>query len=166
MKRAEATPHEVDRVIHERCIYPAHAARTESPEFKASKAQLRKDGHYKCFICGATEDLQCHHFACEWALWNDADPAKVLALCEKLDPYGYAAKMKGKPLTTPDDIRNQLVLCGKHHVGVGTGIHEMTFPIWIAQKISKPNKDPVPQLAKPASVTFDPEKYWPGINQL
>lgn len=38
-----------------------------------------------------------------------------------------------KPIIdTPDDIRNPVVLCRKHHRLKLTGIHTISFPIWLA----------------------------------
>jgi hypothetical protein len=52
--------------------------------------------------------------------------------------------MRNLPLTTVDDVRNMMVLCQKHHTGKEHGIHEITFPIWISQKIAKAGMNPVP----------------------
>jgi hypothetical protein len=53
-------------------------------------------------------------------------------------------------MTSPDDVRNMLVLCQEHHTGVdhensGTGIHQITFPVWLIQKLAKTGIDAVPQ---------------------
>ncbi|MNJ00716.1 hypothetical protein D3C73_1601280 [compost metagenome] len=43
-----------------------------------------------------------------------------------------------------------MVLCQEHHTGgvssdgVANGIHNMSFPTWISQKIAVDGKDPVP----------------------
>lgn len=137
--------HETVRHLTEIVITPDHVNRTESEEFKEAKKQLKKDGHYKCWICGTTEDLQVHHFGCEWSLSNDCDFDKLKSLLMMLDPYGYSKEMVDKPITSPDDIRNQLVLCQKHHTHPENGIHEITFPVWISQKYCKDGEDPVPQ---------------------
>lgn len=132
--------HEIEEII----IYPEHAKRKESEEFKQSKRRLKKEGHYECWICGCTTNLQCHHFGCEWALWNDCDPKKLQEFLLLFDIYGYSKLMKDEPITSPDDIRNQMVLCEQHHVKKITGIHECTFSIWQSQKWFS-GYDPVPE---------------------
>ena len=116
---------------------------TESPEFKKTKERLKEDGHFTCWICGATEKLQVHHFGVEYALNNDCDFDKLKEFLELFDIYGYSKLLKDKPITTADDIRNMMVLCPEHHIERATGIHETTFPIWQAQKWFK-QYDPVP----------------------
>ncbi|UOF90748.1 hypothetical protein LSG31_00250 [Fodinisporobacter ferrooxydans] len=71
---------------------------------------------------------------------------------ETFDVYGYGRLLKNQPITSVDDIRNMMVLCQEHHTGVdhenggsGTGIHELTFPVWLIQKLAKRGVDAVPQ---------------------
>lgn len=144
--------HETIRHLVEVVITPEHAERTESAEFRHAKERLKADGHYKCWLCEATENLQVHHFGAEWSLENITDFAKLKAFCEEWDPYGYGRLLKNQPMTTVDDVRNMLVLCQEHHTGVdhadgnsGTGIHSLSFPVWIIQKLAKQGEDPVPQ---------------------
>lgn len=148
------------RTLHEVVITPDHVERTESPEFRKSKERLRDDGHFKCRACGATENLQVHHFVIEWSLANIADWNKVKSFCEEWDPYGYGRLLKNQPMTSADDIRNMLVLCQAHHTGVdhenggsGTGIHEMSFPVWVVQLLARDGADPVPQPGQTAQQT-------------
>lgn len=143
--------HIMKRTITETVIDPSHVDRTESPEFRHSKARLKEDGHFKCYICGSTEDLQVHHMA-EWMFANDIDFEKLKAFVEEWDIYGYGWLLRNQPLTSVDDIRCLIVLDQKHHTGVdhadgnsGTGIHNMTFPAWIMQKLAKESCNPVPQ---------------------
>ena len=69
-----------------------------------------------------------------------ADWGQVKAFVEEWDLYGYGRRLRNQPMESPDDGRNWLVLCERHPVGVdhedggsGTGIHELTFPIWVVQ---------------------------------
>ncbi len=133
-------------------ITPEHADRTESAEFRQAKARLKADGHFKCWVCGTTEDLQVHHFGLEWSLENIADFDKLKQFVEEWDPYGYGRLLRNQPITSADDVRNMLVLCQAHHTGVdhedgnsGTGIHDLTFPVFVIQKLAKTGEDPVPQ---------------------
>ncbi len=142
--------HVMTRTLHEVVITPDHVERTESAEFRKSKQRFKEDGHYYCRICGTTENLQVHHFAIEWSLANDADWDKVKTFVEEWNPYGYGRLLRNVPITSADDIRNMLVLCQSHHTGVdhtdggsGTGIHDITFPAWIAQALC--NSSVLPQ---------------------
>lgn len=144
--------HEMKRTITEIVIDPSHVDRTESSEFRHSKERLKADGHFKCWVCEATANLQVHHFGCEWSLQNVCDFEKLKVFCEEWDPYGYGKLLRNKPIFSADDVRNMLVLCQSHHTGVdhadggsGTGIHSLTFPAWLVQKLAKEGKDPVPQ---------------------
>lgn len=143
-------PHQVKRTLTEIVVVHDHDERKESAEFRKTKARLKKDGHYRCWVCGSTEDLQAHHFGCEWSLQDQCDFEKLKAFCEEWDPYGYGRLLRNQPITSVDDIRNVLMLCREHHLsgdidGVANGIHDITFPIWISQKLAKEGEDPVPE---------------------
>lgn len=150
--------HEGTRIIHESVIVPSHEERTESNEFHKSKNRLREDGHFHCWICGTEEKLEVHHFIAEWSLADYVDFKKMKDFCEnEWDPYGYGRLLKNTPINSVDDIRNMLVLCEQHHVGVnddnyktGTGIHSLSFPIFIIQKVCKEGCNPVPQRGQKA----------------
>lgn len=141
----EINEHKTIRHLTEEVITPEHVKRTESEEFRKNKERLKDDGHFKCYICGSTENLQVHHFGCEWSLENDCDFEKLKAFLEEWDPYGYGKLLKNKPITSVDDIRNLLVLCEYHHIHPIDGIHETTFPVWIIQKLAKQGTEPVPE---------------------
>src|SRR5579875_3061209 len=149
---SEVKEHVTTRTLREVVITPDHVRRTESAEFRETKKRLKADGHYQCWVCGTTENLQVHHFGIEWSLANIADWDKVKAFVEEWDPYGYGRLLRNKPMCSADDIRNMLVLCQAHHTGVdhetggsGTGIHEMSFPIWLVQKLARLGANVVPQ---------------------
>ena len=144
--------HAQKRTLHEVVITPDHANRTESAEFRASKERLKADGHHRCYVCGTGENIQIHHHAVEWSLSAVADWDKVKAYCEEFDPLGYGRLLRNQPMTSADDIRNMLPLCQEHHTGVdhedndsGTGIHSLTYPVWLIQKLARAGADPVPQ---------------------
>ena len=149
---ADVKEHAMQRTLREIVIVPDHVHRTESAEFRRSKERLKADGHYRCWVCGTTENLQVHHFAMEWSLANVADWSQTKTFVEEWDPYGYGRLLRSQPVTSADDVRNMLVLCQDHHTGVdhedgggGTGIHQITFPVWLIQKLAKPGADAVPQ---------------------
>lgn len=159
--------HIMTRHLTEVVVTPEHANRTESAEFRRAKARLKADGHYHCWVCGATKNLQVHHYGLEWSLANLGDFAKLKEFCEEWDPYGYGRLLKNKPITSADDIRNMLVLCQEHHTGVdhadgnsGTGIHSLTFPVFIIQKLAKQGKHLIPHDGeKPQQVLKEMESY-------
>lgn len=158
---SDVAEHIQRRTLHEVVITPDHAKRTESAEFRASKERLKADGHYRCWVCGTTENLQVHHFGIEWSLAGVADWAKAKEFVEEWDPYGYGRLLRNQPMTSADDVRNLLVLCQAHHTGVdhadhdsGTGIHSLTFPVWLIQKLARAGADPVPQAGEPVTKTW------------
>ncbi|MBP2635066.1 MAG: hypothetical protein H6Q72_973 [Firmicutes bacterium] len=121
-------------------VIAAHDDRSENVSlFHKSKKQLEEDGHITCFICGTSEDIETHHYGCEKADENNCDfeELKAYLLCN--DVYGYSHKMIDIPLTSVDDIRNQMQLCTVHHRGKCTGAHCTTHGTWIMQKIGKAN---------------------------
>jgi len=141
--------HEQHESFHEDILYPEHVQRTESSEFRANKHLLVHQLDLGCWICGSKQDREVHHFASEWSLWDSLDPALVLDTVLHIDPYGYAAKDPSTPMSSPDDIRNLMVLCEKHHRHPYFGVHTITMPIWIAQRSVKPGvavtEDPTAQ---------------------
>lgn len=146
------------RVLKDFAVDPDHNDRTESPQFIDAKERLVKDGHHKCYICGTTESIQVHHRAGEYMFNNVVDYNLLKNFCEEWDIYGYGKLLKNKPITTVDDVRNQMCLCQAHHTGVdhedgggGTGIHSLTFNSWIMQKLCLPGANPIPQKGE----TFD-----------
>lgn len=153
--------HLEQRTLHDFVIDPDHDQRTESPDFRKSKKRLKEDGHFKCYICGSDKDLQVHHRAGEYMFNNIIDFGLLKEFCEEWDVYGYGKLLKHKPIENVDDIRNMLVLCQPHHTGVdhidgggGTGIHALTFPSWIMQKLALKGAIPVPQVGE----TFEQAK--------
>lgn len=154
--------HIIHRTIHETFVDPDHASRHESEEFRKSKERLKEDGHYKCWVCGTKEHLQCHHFGSEWMFANVVDFNKLKDFVEEWDPYGYGKLLRHRPITTVDDVRNMLYLCQDHHTGVdhaddksAMGIHELPFPEWIMQKLALEGADPIPQAGENVQETMD-----------
>lgn len=142
--------HKTVRHFTETVITPEHIDRTESEEFRQSKERLKQDGHYHCWVCNSTEDLQVHHLGCEWSLQNVCSFEKLKEFLLEWDVYGYSRLLKNKPIESVDDIRNMLVLCREHHLsgdkdGASNGIHNITFPVWVMQKLAKQDENPVPQ---------------------
>lgn len=135
--------HEQVRHLFEVEILPEHARREESEAFHQNRQALLGAGH-GCWVCGTRDDLQAHHIF-EWALWPALDPALVLEVLRDFDPYGLTRADPDTPISDPDDIRNLLLLCKQHHIGRETGIHAITWPVWLGQKAALPGQDPVPR---------------------
>ncbi len=128
--------HEMNRTIVEHIDYPPHEPRTATPEYEHNRHVLLERITQGCWICGTHENLETHHWF-EWALWNDLNPETVRVTLRMLDFYGYAHAAGDAPIKTPDDIRNLVILCAHHHRMKDKGIHDLTFPIWLAQKAAR-----------------------------
>lgn len=104
-------------VIH----YEDHPARTESAEFVAVKREFH-DKHASCWIGNGYCDggVEIHHGWVEYSAASEVDWAKVQA-----DHPGF---------DHVDSKMQMIPLCEKHHRGVGTGIHMVTYPAWQLQK--------------------------------
>ena len=131
-----AHEHEVKRTIHEDIEYPDHEKRTESSEFNRNKRLMVKQLDLPCWICGSKDAREVHHIH-EWSLWAALDQDKVLSSLHAFDPYGYTHTAGDKPIESPDDIRNLVVLCEMHHRGENTGVHDLTMPIFFPQRAVK-----------------------------
>lgn len=143
MTAAHIQPHTLTEFVN----YPDHAERTESPEFGRNKRLLVRQLDLPCWTCGSRDKREVHHLF-EWSLWGALDADKVLDTLHQFDPYGFTRKMGEAPIASPDDVRNLLVLCGEHkqdglvvqgghHRGAGLGMHDLTFPIFVAQRAVK-----------------------------
>ncbi len=134
--------------FEERYWIPEHNKRRQSSQFRRNKKFIRDECGAPCWVCGSKEDLEVHHVF-EWSLWNALNPKKVTNVVNAIEFYDedYVTKAKdptrlrdrikrterSKPIiNTPDDIRNLVVLCREHHRLKYTGIHTLTFPIWLA----------------------------------
>lgn len=116
-------------IIH----YDDHPDRVESTEFRHNKeefhALIQAGKIPACFInngyCEGHTEI--HHYLVEYSAGTEVEWVNVngvLRLIDKTSP----------DLTNPDQRPNLIQLCHKHHMGVGTGIHMISFPAWIMQK--------------------------------
>lgn len=127
---------------------PAHNKRRESSLFRRNKKFIRDECGSPCWVCGSNKQREVHHIF-EWSMWNAMDPRKVTNILNAIEFYDddYTSRAtdveklrakvievsKEKPIIdTPDDIRNLVVICRKHHRLKHTGIHTISFPIWLA----------------------------------
>lgn len=163
--------HVMRRTITDVVIDPSHAQRAETPSFRKAKERLKADGHYACWICGATENLQVHHFLAEYMFKDVVDLAMMKEVAEALDPYGYGRLLRNVPITDPEDIRGFMVLCVAHHVGVdhadgnsGTGIHDTTFNTWLMQKLAKKGFEAVPEAGESGQQVLQEDETPPAVS--
>lgn len=135
--------HIVKKMISEIMYYPEHDKRHETEEYRKSREELVSK--YGCYVCGTKEDLEAHHYGCEYSEWNACSADKLKDFLMTFDVYGYSATLKDKPIESVDDIRNLMVLCSRHHRHKRHGIHAMTFPFWIMQYVKKDSFHLIPK---------------------
>jgi len=145
---ADIVEHFKKGTFEQRYWLPAHDRRRDSALFRRNKKFIRDECGSPCWVCGSKTGLEVHHVF-EWAFWNAMHPKKVTNILNAIEFYDadYLSRAKSsdilkkrlesvasrKPvIDTPDDIRNLVVLCRKHHRLKHTGIHTITFPIWLA----------------------------------
>jgi hypothetical protein len=157
--------HEVERTLSEQVFYPAHDARTESPEYAKAHHHLVVELDLPCLICGVrnstlkdpaqnrhkARDMETHHHIVEWALQNAIDLAKFN---EHVWP-NLKARHPGKydePFTQQSMLDfidhsedNLWVLCDVHHRHSLVGIHAITAPIWGAQNLVRDDFTYIPE---------------------
>jgi hypothetical protein len=114
--------------------YPAHEPRKGDVHyvyFNQARARLKQLGLLKCWICGATEGVELHHNACEFALSQAVDWEKFAA--DHLDWHissdeDFQRMIEGEGALMP--------LCILHHRGI-EGIHTIHMPAWSTLKYLK-----------------------------
>jgi hypothetical protein len=109
------------RTLVELAHYEAHPDRTDSNEFKEIKRKHHTE-HRQCFINNGycKGNLEVHHSVIELSAANGVDWEKV--------------KLDYPNIDHADDDDQMMDLCEKHHRGKFTGIHNMSYNIWILQK--------------------------------
>lgn len=141
--------HETVNRFTEYEVYPPHPKREESDEYRRNHRRLVEEDRRPCFFCGKTLNeareagyaLETHHWF-EYSLWEALDPERVKRDLERLDFYGYGRELADRPIETPDDIRNLVVLCSACHREAGYGIHHATIPfVWARRALRDPKRD-------------------------
>lgn len=117
--------HDQFETLREVIHYEDHDKRTESSEFRAVKKKIHA-AKTPCFINnGYCEgQLEVHHDIIEYSASSEVDWDKV--------------HVDHPEFTDVDSEYQMMVLCKKHHTGVGTGKHRISNPAWILQKYLKP----------------------------
>ena len=129
--------HVQTRTLTETVWYPEHDPRKGTPEYAATHHHLIYELDEACWICGVRRStggsMETHHYWLEWALANSVDEAAIKAF---IDSLGIPNKAGSDPWLRwfLDSEGNMLVLCETHHRGGMQGIHEITYPAWVAQK--------------------------------
>ena len=183
--------HQQKRTITEYVNVPAHLARVETPEFARMRHQLVVVEDRGCLVCGVRQStlhdpahnpcgakyLEAHHRLVEWSLTECIDlakfNAKIVAAFRREGKPGYAEDFDQVAMEqwidhSPDNI---WILCDFHHVGVGTGIHDLTYPVWGVQDlllpgyvltqrpgIPPPPRDPPPRTPATVRIVGQPKK--------
>jgi hypothetical protein len=154
------TAHAVTRRLMETIAYPDHDPRTASAEYTRVHHHLIVELDEPCWICGVRRStlddpalnphgatqLETHHFHLEWALANAADPARVLA-----DFPEMGAADEEHLRAWLDSEGQMLILCDVHHRHGHYGIHSITHPAWVAQRLLRSGYDLVTGPAKGAT---------------
>jgi hypothetical protein len=142
--------HAVTRKLMETTAFPDHDPRKASSEYKKVHYRLVVELDEPCWICGVrnstlsdpdqnvkgSKQMETHHFNVEWAMANGVDPKKVY---------------KDFPdMGVPDDEHfrqwldsegNMLVLCDVCHRHPYYGIHMITYPAWVVQRVLRDGYD-------------------------
>ncbi len=140
---------------------PGHEARTTTALFRHSREALIEREGGRCFISGATAEesghpLEAHHYPIERSMANMIDWERFAADCKKgqWGPHAQAfdwdaffvdaeiTNWHGRrivkvrdPYLFVDDMRvNGMLLSKKFHTEKNAGIHDMPFPLWVAQR--------------------------------
>lgn len=128
---------------------PGHEERTTTPLFLHSKKALIAREGGRCFICGRTAEesghpLEAHHHPVERSMSNMIDWDLFRSECQAgmwgthAEAFDWSKFDPANPYSFVDDMNvNGLLLCKAHHTGKDEGIHDMPYPLWIAQKYGK-----------------------------
>lgn len=113
--------HNEVKQLHELEHYESHPQRTESSEFRQIKKQMHEEG-CKCFVDNGycVGQIEIHHSIIEYSASTEVDWELVKKDFPNFDHV--------------DDKDQMMPLCYKHHQGKYTGIHKISYPIWILQK--------------------------------
>jgi hypothetical protein len=138
--------HEEKETLAVEVNIPGHEERTTTALFTRTRKQLITREGGRCFICGGTVEttghpLEAHHHPVERSLANMVDWALFRSECEAgmwgphAQSFDWSKFDPADPYSFVDDMTvNGLLLCKAHHTGKDEGIHDMPYPLWIAQK--------------------------------
>lgn len=127
-----ANEHELKETLTVDVWYPDHPPRKETDLFRKSRHHVIDVQDTPCWVCGSKEERELHHFHVEWAFSDAADWDHMRELHPDFDWSTFK-----EPKDFVDSEYNMLVLCAKHHRLKDHGIHNLPYPIWVAQKFVK-----------------------------
>lgn len=155
-KEKNIPEHIQKHVIEEYLHYPEHGDRKETFIFKNAKHELEYVDHINCFVCGTSEQRQSHHIIerawankvnldrVAWLLYNHRDYhgycKRDFGSQNELAEYLKSHKTKEEAL---DCLYNQLILCKRHHILDGDGIHNLSTPSFDASLVLEEGFDNV-----------------------
>ena len=128
---------------------PGHEARTTTKLFTESKKKLLGRDGARCWICNRTAEesghpLEAHHWIIERSLANMIDWDLVKTDCEAgiwgkdAQAFDWSKFDEKDPYSFVDDmIPNGKILCKEHHTAPDSGIHDLPYPLWLAQRYGK-----------------------------
>ena len=150
-------------LLEEASYFPQHSKRKGSRAFKDIHHKLVIEEDTPCYICGVTHSvlsdsqkkqdralnphvasqIELHHAVVEWSLANAVDPVKfnqtVRLDLMKNNPDNplYQEEMTQQQILDwvdhgPDNL---MVLCDVHHRHPYYGIHKVSYPKWLPQRI-------------------------------
>lgn len=129
--------------------FPPNEERKDTPLFTRTKKLLAKAVSNRCYICGrnakeSKAPLEAHHHPImrafmpivDWVLF--AKEAKEGIWGARIASFDWAKFDPLNPVTFVDDMRyNGMLLCVDHHRTQNQGIHNLPYPLFIAQKYAK-----------------------------
>lgn len=139
MKTANQT-HDEKETLKVDVLLPGHDDRVTTSLFLRTKKNLAEKVGNKCFVCGRTPEEvgaphEAHHHPIERSFAEMIDFELVKKDFPNFDWESFDPK---NPYSFVDNMEhNGLLLCKEHHTAVDAGIHDLPFPIWIAQKYGK-----------------------------
>jgi hypothetical protein len=139
----EVAAHSVTRRLMETLATPEHDPRKASEEYKRVHHHLIDVLDEPCWICGVRKStlndpqhntrgsaqMETHHYHVEWSLANAMDPTKLIRDFPEL-----GAADADHLRQWLDSEGQMLVLCDICHRHPYYGIHEVTYPAWVAQR--------------------------------
>lgn len=146
------TEHLHSRTLHETVAYPEHGPRESDPHyaiFNAAKHHLVHVLGVGCWIGGAnlkaiqaglpathrcfgSSQMEAHHAIAEFAGLNETDWRKV---ANDFPQVGIHSDEDF--LTFAESEGGLTILCDKHHRLGNTGIHSVTYPVWLLDRYAK-----------------------------
>lgn len=121
---------------------PGHAPRETTALFTRTRKKLLESVS-RCFICNRTAQesggpLEAHHHPIERSFAEMMDWGVDSAIRRDYPDFDWVNFNESDPYKFVDDMTiNGMILCKLHHTGKDAGIHELPYPLWIAQKYGK-----------------------------